>query len=138
MSLELILPFLRPIEPLLLDEEVTEIMGNPNSSWWFEREGKLYQEKTVSFDSARLLTGLEVIANQLGKRLDEDSPSLHAQLPDGSRIAAWIPPLVSPAPALAGGRTPACDRGYPGASDSKTEHCARRIADQYLQDGSVF
>ncbi len=101
MGLELILPFLRPIEPLLLDEEVTEIMGNPNSSWWFEREGKLYQEKTISFDSARLLTGLEVIANQLGKRLDEDSPSLHAQLPDGSRIAAWIPPLVSPAPALA-------------------------------------
>jgi pilus assembly protein CpaF len=85
----------------LLDEEVTEIMGNPNSSWWYEREGKLYQEKTISFDAARLLTGLEVIANQLGKRLDEDNPSLHAQLPDGSRLAAWIPPLVSPAPALA-------------------------------------
>jgi pilus assembly protein CpaF len=101
MSLQLILPFLRPIEPLLLDEEVTEIMGNPNSSWWYEREGKLYQEKTISFDAARLLTGLEVIANQLGKRLDEDNPSLHAQLPDGSRLAAWIPPLVSPAPALA-------------------------------------
>ena len=78
MSLQLILPFLRPIEPLLLDDEVTEIMGNPNSSWWFEREGKLYQEKTISFDAARLLTGLEVIANQLGKRLDEDSPSLHS------------------------------------------------------------
>ena len=54
-----------------------------------------------SFDAGRLRTGLEVIANQLGKRLDEDSPRLQAQLPDGSRIAAWIPPLVSPAPAIA-------------------------------------
>ena len=46
-------------------------------------------------------TGLEVIANQLGKKLDEDNPSLHAQLPDGSRLAAWIPPIVRPSPALA-------------------------------------
>jgi pilus assembly protein CpaF len=41
-----------------------------------------------------------VIANQLGKRLDEDNPVLHAQLPDGSRLAAVIPPVVRPAPAL--------------------------------------
>jgi pilus assembly protein CpaF len=47
-----------------------------------------------------LQTGLEVIANQLGKRLDEDSPILHAQLPDGSRIAAVIPPVSKPAPAV--------------------------------------
>jgi pilus assembly protein CpaF len=45
-------------------------------------------------------TGLEVIANHLGKRLDEDNPLLHAQLPDGSRIAAVIPPVVRSAPAL--------------------------------------
>src|SRR3984893_10970478 len=101
MSFELILPFFRPIEPLLLDEDVSEIMGNPDASWSCEREGKLCQEPTISCDAARLLTGLEVIANQLGKRLDEDNPRLHAQLPDGSRIAAWIPPLVSPAPAIA-------------------------------------
>ena len=101
MSFELILPFLRPIEPLLLDEDVSEIMGNPDASWSCEREGKLCQEPTISFDAGKLRTGLEVIANQLGKRLDEDNPRLHAQLPDGSRIAAWIPPLVSPAPATA-------------------------------------
>jgi pilus assembly protein CpaF len=47
-----------------------------------------------------LRTGLEVIANQLGKKLDEDNPLLHAQLPDGSRLAAVIPPVVRPAPAL--------------------------------------
>ena len=39
MSFELILPFLRPIEPLLLDESISEIMGNPDASWWYERDG---------------------------------------------------------------------------------------------------
>ena len=45
-------------------------------------------KRSVSFDAGKLRTGLEVIANQLGKRLDEDNPVLHAQLPDGSRLAA--------------------------------------------------
>lgn len=100
MSFKLILPFLRPIESLLLDESISEIMGNPDASWWYERDGIVMQDGSVSFDAARLRTGLEVIANQLGKRLDEDNPVLHAQLPDGSRIAAVIPPVVRPAPAV--------------------------------------
>ncbi len=100
MSFELILPFLRPIEPLLLDDSISEIMGNPDASWWYERDGIVRREETISFDAGRLRTGLEVIANQLGKRLDEDNPVLHAQLPDGSRLAAVIPPVVRPAPAL--------------------------------------
>src|ERR1700751_3433226 len=100
MSFELILPFLRPIEPLLLDESVSEIMGNPDASWWYERDGMMFREATIRFDSDRLRTGLEVIANHLGKKLDEDNPVLHAQLPDGSRLAAVIPPVVRPAPAL--------------------------------------
>jgi pilus assembly protein CpaF len=101
VSFELILPFLRPIEPLLLDAEVSEIMGNPDQSWWYEREGQLFREPGVVFTAGSLRTGLEVIANQLGKRLDEDNPLLIAQLPDGSRIAALIPPLVKQAPCLA-------------------------------------
>ena len=100
MSFELILPFLRPIEPLLLDDSISEIMGNPDSSWWYERDGIMRREETVCFDAGRLRTGLEVIANQLGKHLDEDNPVLHAQLPDGSRLAAVIPPVVRPSPAL--------------------------------------
>lgn len=100
MSFDLILPFLRPIEPLLLDESVSEIMGNPDATWWYERDGIVSRELSVQFDSGRLRTGLEVIANHLGKRLDEDNPLLHAQLPDGSRLAAVIPPVVRPAPAL--------------------------------------
>jgi len=100
MSFELILPFLRPIESLLLDESVSEIMGNPDASWWYEREGIMLHEKTISLDAGKLQTGLEVIANQLGKKLDEDNPILHAQLPDGSRLAAVIPPVVRSTPAL--------------------------------------
>lgn len=100
MSFDLILPFLRPIEPLLLDDGISEIMGNPDGSWWYERDGIIHREETVSFDAGKLRTGLEVIANNLGKKLDEDNPLLHAQLPDGSRLAAVIPPVVRPAPAL--------------------------------------
>jgi pilus assembly protein CpaF len=84
----------------LLDESISEIMGNPDASWWYERDGIVCRESSVSFDAGRLRTGLEVIANQLGKKLDEDNPLLHAQLPDGSRLAAVIPPVVRPAPAL--------------------------------------
>ena len=94
MSFELILPFLRPIEALLLDDTVSEIMGNPDATWWYERDGIICREHTIEFHAGRLRTGLEVIANQLGKRLDEDNPVLHAQLPDGSRLAAVIPPVV--------------------------------------------
>ena len=100
MSFELILPFLRPIERLLLDDSISEIMGNPDASWWYERDGIVHREAAVSFDPSRLLTSLEVIANQLGKKLDEDNPVLHAQLPDGSRLAAVIPPVVRPAAAM--------------------------------------
>jgi hypothetical protein len=71
--------------------------------WWHkqpERDGIMRREESISFDAGKLRTGLEVIANQLGKKLDEDNPLLHAQLPDGSRLAAVIPPVVRPSPAL--------------------------------------
>ena len=50
MSFELILPFLRPIEPLLLDDSISEIMGNPDSSWWYERDGIMRREEGVCFE----------------------------------------------------------------------------------------
>jgi pilus assembly protein CpaF len=100
MSFDLILPFLRPIEPLLLDDSISEIMGNPDASWWYERDGILRRDASVCFDAGKLRTGLEVIANQLGKKLDENNPVLHAQLPDGSRLAAVIPPVVKSTPAV--------------------------------------
>ncbi|MHB8302681.1 MAG: hypothetical protein ACYDC6_07600 [Acidobacteriaceae bacterium] len=91
MSYKLILPFLRPIEPLLLDDGISEIMGNPDSTWWYERDGILERDQSICFETDKLRTGLEVIANKFGKKLDEDTPFLNVQLPDGSRLAAVIP-----------------------------------------------
>src|SRR5271156_901894 len=100
MSFELILPFFRPIEALLLDDTVSEIMGNPDGVWWIETRGQLARAEGVRFDPKALIAGLEVIANYLGKKLGEDNPLLNAQLPDGSRLAAVIPPVVRDTPAM--------------------------------------
>ena len=100
MSFELILPFFRPIEALLLDDTVSEIMGNPDGVWWFETRGQLACAEGVRFDPKALIAGLEVIANYMGKKLGEDTPLLNAQLPDGSRLAAVLPPVVRPGPAV--------------------------------------
>jgi pilus assembly protein CpaF len=85
---------------MLLDDSVSEIMGNPDGSWWFERDGKLTSAGAVRFDAKALRTGLEVIANHLGKQFDEAHPLLNVQLPDGSRLAAVLPPVVRPGPSL--------------------------------------
>jgi pilus assembly protein CpaF len=100
-DLELLIAFLKPIEALLLDDSVTEIMGNPDGRWWYERHGAIQPADGVQFDIKSLHTGLEVIANRLGKKLDKDNPLLNAQLPDGSRLAAVLPPVVKPFPAIA-------------------------------------
>jgi pilus assembly protein CpaF len=100
MSFDLILPFFRPIEALLLDDTISEIMGNPDGVWWFERRGQIERGEGIVFDPKALIAGLEVIANYLGKKLGEDNPLLNAQLPDGSRLAAVLPPVVRPGPAV--------------------------------------
>lgn len=100
MSFELILPFLQPIEPLLLSQTVSEIMVNPDSSVWMEEHGKKHFLPNTHFEDGALGTALEVIANKFGKRLSADSPILNLRLPDGSRLAAVIPPIVNPSPLL--------------------------------------
>ena len=100
MSFEIILPFLRPIRHLLETETVSEIMVNPDSSVWIEEDGEIQFLSGIHFADGALLTGLEVIANKFGKKLDADSPILNLRLPDGSRMAALIPPVVHPAPLL--------------------------------------
>jgi pilus assembly protein CpaF len=99
-DLELLISFLTPIKKLLLDDSISEIMGNPNGSWWFEKSGKLYPAESLHFDAKALRTGLEVIANKLGRKLEEAHPILNAQLPDGSRLAAVLPPVVEPFPSV--------------------------------------
>jgi pilus assembly protein CpaF len=98
-DLNLLISFLQPIKELLLDDTVSEIMGNPNGQWWFERRGRV-EHAEVIFDAKALRTGLEVIANKLSRKLDETHPLLNAQLPDGSRLAAVLPPVVRPNPAV--------------------------------------
>ena len=100
MSFAIILPFLRPIKHLLETETVSEIMVNPDSTVWIEEDGEMQLLSGIHFADGALLTGLEVIANKFGKKLDADSPILNLRLPDGSRMAALIPPVVHPAPLL--------------------------------------
>jgi pilus assembly protein CpaF len=100
VSFEVIIPFLKPIEPLLASKTVSEIMVNPDGSVWIEEKGHIVLQPSIRFDEGALLTGLEVIANRFGKKLDADSPILNLRLPDGSRMAALIPPVVNPQPMI--------------------------------------
>ncbi len=100
MSFEVIIPFLKPIKHLLDAETVSEIMVNPDSSIWIEENGHIQSLTGISFNEGALQTGLEVIANRFGKKLDADSPILNLRLPDGSRMAAMIPPVVNPRPLM--------------------------------------
>ena len=100
MSFKVIIPFLRPIKHLLEAKEISEIMVNPDGSVWIEDGGQIQLQSEVRFEEGALLTGLEVIANLFGKKLDADSPIMNLRLPDGSRMAALIPPVVHPEPML--------------------------------------
>ncbi len=100
MSFEIILPFLKPIQHLLAAETVSEIMVNPDSSVWIEEDGAIQLLPGIRFTDGALLTGLEVIANKFGKKLDAGSPILNLRLPDGSRLAAMVPPVVHPRPLM--------------------------------------
>src|SRR5579872_7560219 len=100
MSFEVILPFLRPIKHLLEAETVSEIMVNPDATVWIEEGGEIQSLPGIRFEEGALQTSLEVIANRYGKKLDADSPILNLRLPDGSRMAAIIPPVVNPSPMM--------------------------------------
>lgn len=100
MSYEVIIPFLEPIRELLESETISEIMVNPDGSVWIEENGRIEPQPEIHFDEGALQTGLEVIANRSGKKLNADSPILNLRLPDGSRLAAMIPPVVNPRPLM--------------------------------------
>ncbi len=100
MSFEIIIPFLKPIEHLLASKTVSEIMVNPDGSVWMEEKGRIVLQPVIRFEDGALLTSLEVIANRFGKKLDANSPILNLRLPDGSRMAALIPPVVNPQPMM--------------------------------------
>src|SRR6187401_622140 len=89
-----------PLERLIADDSITEIMCNGPDDIWIERGGKLY-ETTVRFtDESHLRRIINKIVSQIGRRIDESSPMVDARLPDGSRVNAIIAPLSLSGPLL--------------------------------------
>lgn len=89
---EAILPFLKPIEHLLLDESISEVMVNGTDRVFIEKSGFLEQVSGVSLAERSLLVAVKNIARRLGDDISESKPILDSRLPDGSRVAAVIPP----------------------------------------------
>jgi len=91
---------LGPLEALLEDDDVTEIMVNAFDDIYVERKGKLTRSD-ISFSSdSAVMSAIERIVSPLGRRIDESSPMVDARLPDGSRVNAIIPPLALRGPTL--------------------------------------
>jgi len=89
-----------PIEPLLADDTVTEIMVNGPQAIYVERRGKI-QKTALTFESEEhLFRIIERIVTPLGRRVDEASPMVDARLPDGSRVNVTIPPISLVGPVL--------------------------------------
>jgi pilus assembly protein CpaF len=89
---ELILPFLKPIEHLVLDESISEIMVNGPDRVFIEKAGFLERIEGVSLGDKSLMIAVKNIARRLGDDISESKPILDSRLPDGSRVAAVIPP----------------------------------------------
>ena len=83
-----------PLEPLLRDSEITEIMVNRADSIYVERAGKIYPVDTHFSSEAHLRRTIDKIVGRVGRRVDEASPLVDARLPDGSRVNAVIPPIA--------------------------------------------
>ena len=91
---------LGPIEPLLADDAITEIMVNGAKNIYIERRGKITREPTSFETDDHLMRIIDRIVAPLGRRIDESSPYVDARLPDGSRVNAVIPPISLVGPTL--------------------------------------
>jgi pilus assembly protein CpaF len=92
LGFETILPFLRPLEPLILDDSVSEIMVNGAGHVFIERAGVLEEVPDIHLTEQSLMVAVKNIARRLGSDISEEKPILDSRLPDGSRVAAVIPP----------------------------------------------
>jgi pilus assembly protein CpaF len=91
---------LGPIEPLMQDPTVSDILVNGPREIYVERRGKLERSRAVFRDDAHLMQVIDRIVSAVGRRVDESSPMVDARLPDGSRVNAIIPPLALDGPVL--------------------------------------
>ncbi len=89
-----------PLEPLLEDPDVADILVNRFDSVYVERKGKLEKTRVQFRDNQHLLTIIDRIVSMVGRRIDESSPMVDARLQDGSRVNAIIPPLALDGPAI--------------------------------------
>jgi len=89
-----------PLDPLLADETITEVMCNAYDDIWVEREGRLEQTELSFSDDKQYRAVIDKIVSAVGRRVDEASPMVDARLPDGSRVNAIIPPLAIHGPVL--------------------------------------
>ncbi len=89
-----------PLEPLINDSTISDILVNGYNSVYVERKGKLERVSVRFRDNAHLLKIIEKIASGVGRRVDESCPMVDARLPDGSRVNAIISPLALDGPAL--------------------------------------
>jgi pilus assembly protein CpaF len=92
MSFEIILPFLRPIASFIEDADVSEVMVNAGGRVFVERHGLIVEAERVQISEKNLQVAVRNIARLLGDDVSEEQPILDARLPDGSRVAAVIPP----------------------------------------------
>ena len=100
-SLDRILPFLRPIEDLLLDPTITEVMVNDGGRRVFvERDGTLESVPARSLETRNLTVAIKNIARACGDEISDVQPLLDARLEDGSRVAAMFPPCAITGPVL--------------------------------------
>ena len=91
---------LGPLEPLLRDPKVSEIMVNSKDRIFVERSGRITRTDTVFRDDRHVLQIIDRIVSRVGRRVDESSPMVDARLPDGSRVNAIIPPLALDGPSV--------------------------------------
>ncbi|WP_025027363.1 CpaF family protein [Caldalkalibacillus mannanilyticus] len=89
-----------PINPLLLDPEVTEVMVNGPRQVYVEKKGKIELSYVQFRDDEHVMNVIEKIVAPIGRRIDESSPMVDARLPDGSRVNAIIPPLALNGPTI--------------------------------------
>ena len=89
-----------PIQPLLNDPDISEIMVVGAKKVYIERNGELLQTKVTFDDDAHLMRIIERIIHPLGRRVDADAPAVDARLPDGSRVHIIIPPVAVDGPYL--------------------------------------
>src|SRR5205085_9967426 len=91
---------LGPLEPLLKEPSISDILVNSYDRAFIERNGKLARTQVRFRDNAHLLHIIEKIVSQVGRRIDEAQPIVDARLPDGARVNAIIPPLAADGPSL--------------------------------------